>query len=414
MYMLKSSYGWCGVMATTRNDLGVYAGFQKETTCEAASCPPAFLEYSWYVLLAYGMLNQAWGIVIPSAGGMLLAVLAAACFLSVGARASRVYAPVALALCTAISMIAVQFFFHSAQALENSIGAIGWLFTVIIVQALSLRPRFLHRFGLGAFAIGVGVLPYINFGTAAGGIRAAASGTGISNPNSLGMWFGFCTLYFIFWGLQTRDLMVRALYWGGALSCLFIVALTVSRGPLLGIALACVVGLRSALKRHFVPVLSLVFLMWMVYESGVFQQTIDSYFARGMEETGRGKVWPLALQRIFDSPWTGVGLDDIPTWASQNKPITPHNGLLYIALGGGILPLMFFLGYLFRAGTGAIQIMRGFHYGEEATLLPPLVMYALMETMVLDTAFMTVWPVVVFALAAVKWTPVRSPLVSHV
>ena len=149
------------VMETTQKELGVYAGLPEETTCETAPCPPALLEYTWYVLLAYGMLGQAWGAVIPSVAGAALALLAAACIFRVGAQASRVYAPVALALCTGVFVIAAQYLFFNALSLTNSTAFIVWLFTIIIVQALSLRPRFLHRFALVAFAIGLGVLPYL-------------------------------------------------------------------------------------------------------------------------------------------------------------------------------------------------------------------------------------------------------------
>jgi O-antigen ligase len=385
-------------MATTRNELGRYAGLTEEPTYETAIGPPALFEYVWYVILVYGTLGQAWGVVIPLVNGALLMLLAAACLFT-GVRVPRLYAPVAFALCTGIFVIAVQFFFHSEMALSNSISYIGWLATVIIVQSLSLRPRFLQRFALVAFAIGVACLPYIQMTGGGGMLRAKATGTGISNGNVLGMWFGFSTVYFFFWGLQSRDLILRAVSWTVGLGCFYVVALTVSRGPLLGIVLACVVGLRSALKRYFVPVLSLVILMWLAYASGVFQETIDAYSARGAEESGRGEVWPVALQRIIDSPWTGVGLDSIYTSRAGGHAITPHNGLLYIGLAAGIIPVIFFLGYLARAVTGALHIMRRVHVGE-ATLLPPLVVFALIETMIIDAAFMTPWVVVVFALAA--------------
>jgi O-antigen ligase len=388
-------------MATTRNELGKYAGLTEETTHETTICPPALFEYVWYVILVYGALGQAWGVVIPSVNGTLLMLLAAACLFTGGVRAPRLYAPVAFALCTGISVIAVQVFFHSEMALSNSIPFIGWLSMVIIVQSLALRPRFLNRFALVAFAIGLACWPYIQLNVGGGGLmRARATGTAISNANVLGMWFGFCTVYFVFWGLQSRGLILRAVSWIVGLGCLYVVTLTVSRGPLLGIVLACVVGLRSALKRYFVPVLSLVLLVWLVYASGVFQETIDFYSARGAVETGRGIVWPLALQRIFDSPWTGVGFDSIFTSIRRHKAITPHNALLYIGLAAGIIPVICYLGYLARAVTGALHIMRRVHVGE-ATLLPPLVVFALLEIMIGDAStFMSPWVVVVFSLAA--------------
>jgi O-antigen ligase len=389
-------------MATRRNELGVYPSSFEVATSETTSYPPAFLEYMWYVSLAYAMLGQAWGVVIPSVGGALLAIIAAACFLSVGAQIRRVYAPVAFAFFTGFSVVAVQFFLHDEQALDHCMPFVGWLLTLIIVQALALSPGFLHRFALAALMIGLGVLPYAQARPADGGlIRVAASGTGISNPNALAMWFGFCTVYFIFLGLQSRKPMLRAVTWTVAFVSLFIVALTVSRGPLLGIALACVVGLRWALKRQLAPVLLLILLLWVVYASGAFQETIDYYLARGTEESGRGKVWPVALQRFLDSLWTGVGLEAIPTKgpSGSGKAITPHNGLLYIGLGAGIIPLLCFLGYFLRTGIGIRWIMRRVHTGE-AALLPPLVTFALVEVMSLDLAFMSPWVVVVFGLAA--------------
>lgn len=385
-----------------RNETGVYAGVPEETNEKTASCPPAFLEYSWYVLLAYAMLGQAWGVVIPSLGGALLGLLAVVCFFTVGAQISQVYAPVALAIATGVSMMAVQYFLHSEQSLYESIPFIGWLFTVVIVQALSLRPRFLHRFAVAAFVIGLGVLPYMQGHDDSGLMRAAASGTGIANPNSLGMWFGFSVVYFAFYGLQSRTLLQRAVYWAGALGSLYVVAITVSRGPILAIFLACAVGLHSVLKRNFYPAVSLVLLIWLAYESEIFNQLLDQYFVRGTTETGRGKMLPLVLQRIFDSPWTGVGLDAIRTptpW--HRRGMTPHNGLLYLWLGAGIIPLICFLGYLARAVRGSLQMMRRIRT-EEAAIVPALVTFALIEIIILDTVFMSAWVVVAFALATAK------------
>jgi hypothetical protein len=345
------------------------------------------------------MLGQAWGVVIPAIGGMMFALLAAACLFSIGGQATRVYTPVALALCTTVSVIAIQFFFHSEQSLNNTYPYIAWLFNVIIAQALALRMGFLHRFAWAAFAIGLCVLPFVKVSSGSGLIRAGASGTGLSSANALGMWFGFCTVYFLSWGLQSRNLRQRAVSWAAAVGCLGMVLLSLSRGPLLGIFLACAVGFLPAAKRYFFSVLSLIFLIWLVYVSGLFQPMIDGFFVRGMEETGREKVWPVALDRLLDSLWTGVGMDAISTHIARNTNITPHNVLLYIGLGAGIIPVICFLGYLARVGTGTLRIMRGMYLGETA-LLPSLVTFAFIEIMQLDTAFMYSWVVVVFGMAA--------------
>jgi hypothetical protein len=300
--------------------------------------------------------------------------------------------------------MAVAFFFHPAPSFEKNFVFVGWLCNVVVAQALSLRPGFLHRFAVAAFAIGLMVLPYVHWIQEGANLRAAAFGTGISNPNSLGMWFGFCTVYFFMWGLQTRGYLGRAVSWALGLGCVYIVALTISRGALLGVALACVVGLRSTLKRGFVPLLLFVLLIWGVYESGVFQEQINRYLERGTVESGRAVVWPLALERALDSLWTGVGFDALTLKTGWRRYTTPHNALLYLVLGWGIVPMICFLGYLALAVTGAFHILRKNLVGE-AALLPPLVIFAMLQLMIADTFFMLAWVAVVFALATMKRAP---------
>lgn len=376
-----------------------HTGGTKQTAYEIGAYPPAFLEYIWYAAVAYAMLGEAWGIVIPSVGGVVWMLVAIGCFLSVSHYATQVYAPVGWALAAGISMLAIELIFHGGEgesrAISEGIAIIGWLALLVIVQTLALRPGFLQRFALVAFAIGLASLPYISLR----GTRAFAIGTGLSNGNVLGMWFGFCTVYFVFWGFQSQKPVWRLASWTTALGCLFIVSITVSRAPLLAIVLACVVGLRSTLKRNFIPLLVLVLLIILVYASGTFDEEIGYYADRGAENSGRDRLWPAALERILDSPWIGVGLGDIRLKYGPHKYVMPHNGPLHIALGTGILPLVCFLAYLFRAGRGALHIFKKDQIGE-AALLPPLFVYAFMEIMILDYTFVSPWTVVILGLAA--------------
>jgi O-antigen ligase len=144
----------------------------------------------------------------------------------------------------------------------------------------------------------------------------------------------------------------------------------------------------------------LVILIGVVYMSGAFDDWIGYYFVRSAEETGREEIFPIALQRILDSPWIGVGMGDLGMQRAGRIGLTePHNGLLHIALAAGIVPGICFLGYLARAIVGALRIMRSEYVGE-AVLLPPLVVFALLEIMILDYSFMSPWVVVVCGLAA--------------
>jgi hypothetical protein len=389
-------------MAATHSSQSVDSGFVTQKGNERGAYPSTFWEYAWYLSLFYTMLGSAWGIVIPAIGGALWVIVATGCFLSISGQASQVYRPVVLALSTGVLLITIQLVFHegSSRALSEGIFILGWVALLIIVQALSLRPGFLHRFALVGLAIGVACVPYISMADAGGVMRAKASGTGISNGNALGMWFGFCAVYFLFWGFQCRKSIFRIALWAVAVGCFYIVALTVSRGPVVAIALACVIGFRSSLKRSFVPLLSFMFLISLIYVSGVFDAEISYYLARGDEKSGRGTLFSLGLERVIDSPWVGVGLGEIAIGVlGGQKYINPHNGLLHIALGGGLVPLICYLGYLARVIGGTLWIMRKFPEGEVA-LLPPLVAYALFEIMMLDVVFMSPWTIVVFGFAA--------------
>ena len=388
-------------MRMTPNVQSTAAGGASQMPNKPGVYPPAFLEYAWYASLAYAYLGGVWGIVIPAVGGAILLVLSAACLLNLGDRAIPLCKPVAWAFYTGIAVLLIEVMFHDigGKAILEITAFAQWLTVLIIVQTLSLRPNFLHRFALAALVIGVACLPYINVRSVGGVMRAWASGTGISNPNVLGMWFGFCTVYFTFWGLQCRTPLWRAGSWAVAVGSFFIVALTVSRAPLLGIVLAAIVGFRSALKQNFLPVLLLVLAVGLVYVSGVFDEEMGYYASRGAEESGRGRLWPAAMERILESPWVGDGLDHIGIQGRSGKFMNPHNPILHIALGAGLLPVICFLGYLVTLVLGVRNMMQRVQVGESA-LLPPLVAFGVFDMMTLDLAFMTPWMVVVFGLTA--------------
>lgn len=387
-------------MAIMLDSSNAHAGGGSPIVNQARVYPPSFLEYVWYATLIYAMLGQAWGIVMPLVGGVVWVLVAVGCALTVGTQNRGVYRPIMLALCCGVSMVLIEMIFHEPdeRALTEGVAILTWLALLISVQSLCLRPGFLYRFALLALAIALASLPFVSLKGDGKVMRAFAIGTGLSNGNVLGMWFGFCTVFSVFWGFQCQKPFMKIASWIVASGCLYIVALTVSRAPLFAIVLACIVGFRNELKKSFVPILLFTLLLTMVYASGMFDTEIDYYTARGAEKSGRDKLWPAAMERILDSPWVGVGLDNIRI-LQGTRYVNPHNGPLHIALGAGIFPLICFLGYLARAGIGTLRIMRGF-YTQEAALLPPLVVFALIEIMVLDATFMSPWTVVVLGLAA--------------
>lgn len=388
-------------MAMLRNLHSAPTDFSERSVYKGGAYPPAFLEYAWYVNLLYMFLGQVWGIIIPSVGGAIWALVAAGCLLSVHSQARLVYKPVAWALCAGILVIAIQVLFHGVaeSVWRAGIDFVAWIAMLITAQALCLRPQFLQRFALVTLAIGVACVPFIQVRPSGNVMRAWASGTGIGNPNGMGLWFGFCTVYCVFWGFHSQKPTQRTVLWTMAAGCFFMVLLSVSRAPLVAILLACVVGARSVLKRGYVPLLLFTIFVCIVYMVGLFDEWLDYYTARGTEETGRSALWAAGMERFLAAPWFGYGLNDVKVLRAGNLLANPHNGPIHIALGAGIFPAICFMIYVTKAVIGAFRVMRGGYVGETALILP-LVVFALIEVMILDYAFMSPWVVVVFGLAA--------------
>src|SRR5206468_4043851 len=198
-----------------------------------------------------------------------------------------------------------------------------WMFGLIIMRFLCLLPGFLLRCTLIMFAVGLIAVPHLGFTTASVVDRASANieiGGGLRNANGLGVWFGFLAVVFAICALETkRGVVIRVLYSLAALGSLFVVGLTVSRGALLGCAIALSVGFRSVLKRSFVPVLLIIVFVGVVLVSGLADQIISNFGERATEETGRFLVWPLIIDRILASPIVGVGFSAIGTYVPESN-----------------------------------------------------------------------------------------------
>ena len=68
--------------------------------------------------------------------------------------------------------------------------------------------------------VGISTLPYMkSFANDPSRVGLDKTIT-IANPNDLGAWFGFCSVYFTIAGLETRRNWVRAISWSTAVGCL--------------------------------------------------------------------------------------------------------------------------------------------------------------------------------------------------
>jgi O-antigen ligase len=354
------------------------------------------MEVGFCLVIVYSIFGEHI-ISVPMLGAASLGLLTVMCLTRLSARAVSVLKAISPALACAGSFVAVQLLVHRESLLDGNVRAVvTWTLGLIAAQCLALRRGFLHRFAIWAFAIGLAMLPFISFRAQTVELaRAGIEGLGLSNPNSVGMWFGFCAVYAIVSGIEAKTVLGRVLWIVAGAACMYMVGMTVSRGPVLGIAMASVVALRQLLKRGFIPVLLLSILGCGIFMTGVFDSVVASYAERGTESTGREALWPAAVRRFVESPIVGVGVSDVSTATSGRNPKGPHNGVIYVALASGIVPLFLFLAFWKRALAAAIRVYKAGISGDPFVL--PLMIFALLEMMLLDTAFMSPWHLVAVA-----------------
>jgi O-antigen ligase len=362
---------------------------------------PAYIEYAFYVALAYDTLGSAiLPIEIPMLGGGSLLFLAAICLTRARLRTSTIYASIVIPVGCFIAYTLMQLVVHG-ESLSSVRPFITWILLVIITHCLCLRPGFFRRFALVTLVIGLVAIPQLVFNPHDAQVERAKIEeiSALGDANSLGEWFGFLVVYFLVHGLEAKRQKITIVSWIIALACLSVIGLTVSRGTLVGVAMATVVASRRLLSRGFFPVLLLVMLGAGAFESGLFERSISSYTSRGMEETGRFLVWPLAFQDFLDSPVVGVGASNtaIPVFsADPNNVITPHNGFLFVALASGIIPLIFLAAYWWRAGKGVI--CSSVDQSVDAPFLSALFIYGFIITQFGNGTFMR--PFIVATLAS--------------
>jgi len=360
--------------------------------------PHAFVEYSYYAILFYGTVGPLVGLSAGRGGGAMLLLLATYCGLALGLARKVVFQSLRLPILCAVLEILVQVLAHGESPIGDHVRYfVTWILALIIIQSLLLRPGFAHRFSLVILMVGLTVVPFLSVRTEgfladrAGGGEVAG---GFSNPNALGNWFGFCCVYLAVFGLETKRALLRIAAWVGAVGCLYVVGLSVSRGALVAVAASLVVAFRRLLKRGFVPLLLLVSLVWVLFLFGVFDTVAESYLARAEEDTGRMEVWPLVIQRYLESPLVGVGASQMATYVPGRLAYMPHNSFLCFAVASGSIPLLLFVRYWVHSFKRSFK-PAPWDYGP---LRVPLLIYTLLVAFAGDYVFMIPWAMLAFSL----------------
>jgi O-antigen ligase len=360
------------------------------------SAPSSFLEYGFYLNLCYTLLGGVFGLAVNNLSSAVLVLLLLLCLTEVGYQALYLVRVVVLPLACGIVYSFIQLFFFDESLTIAVRPFLIWMVTLILVQLLSLRENFLHRFVLVMFIIGLAALPYLSIHQTVRFQRASIDkAIGFGHPNEMAAWYGFCTVYFAILGFVARTNALRSLSWLTAIGCVYVVTLTVSRGALLAILIAIVIAGRQSLKNGFLPVLLFASLGWIVMELGIFEETARSYATRGTEDTGRLAVWPLIIDSFLDSPLIGVGHSNVGAITAQGSFVTPHNSFLYVAQSSGIIPLVFFIAYWVSAARAAF---RASGKSPEAIFYVPMVTFSFLLANSLTYAFLESWAIVSLAI----------------
>ncbi|MEO8324725.1 MAG: O-antigen ligase family protein [Nitrospirota bacterium] len=363
---------------------------------------PWYVEYGFYASLVYGLMGPVVGVEIDRLGIVILGILACFCFLSIGERPVVFFKTLIFPIGLGLSYLIIQMMYHGISVQEDYVKMfIPWILTLIVVQALSFRRGFLHRFVIFALLLGGFMMFFIDikaYGSEGITRLALEKGAGLSNSNALADWFGFCAVYMYMYGVVTERQEIRLVAWILSTACLLVVTLTVSRGALLAIMIAIVLGSREMLKRGFLPLLILFLLVWIAYGVGLFDQALMFYTMRATEESGRLLVWPRAFESFLNAPFTGVGANKMNIFVPEAaKKVTPHNGVLFLAMASGIFPLLFYMAYWMQAGWAALCAPIG--KIKTASFYLPLVAYAFLICLASNSAFMNSWVVVTLAAA---------------
>jgi O-antigen ligase len=363
------------------------------------------VEYGYYFVMFYTAVGGPLGLILIGGigSGFLLIPLLGWCAIALGPSFLSILRSAWIPLACGASYLIIQLILHGEALHTLYVYQFGpWILSLVIVQALAIyRTDFLHRFAWFTILIGLAMLPFLSFRSDAGYVRAGLeTGVGLaySNPNALGGWFGFCLVYLTIKGYVETRPVYRLAAWVMAVGSLYVVTLAVSRAALLAATVSLLVASRRLLKAGFLPVLLLAGLLIGLREIGVFDEAIDAFSRRGMEDTGRLQVWPLLIEKFINSPFIGYGASKVGTVTATGAFRTPHNGFLLIAVASGIVPLLLFCAYCYRSGMAA---WRANAADQDFMFYLPLVVYTLLMASSGNGDFTMPWAIVSLAVPVV-------------
>lgn len=200
-----------------------------------------------------------------------------------------------------------------------------------------------------------------------------------------------------FAGMTTRAVFVRLAAAAASLYCLAGLFLTGSRGGLVGLGVALLVGLFFAgrgRRSRVLPLVVLAVCMALLYVLAIAPPVVRERISNPGDGTGRADIWKVGAEMVKANPVLGVGAGNFRVRSPQyvleaelirrsdlivDKPLVAHNIYLAVLAQLGIVGLLLFLGIIGASLAAAAKAARAFtqQRDEELELLSRAVVIAL-------------------------------------
>ncbi|MEA2232308.1 MAG: hypothetical protein QOD83_2124 [Solirubrobacteraceae bacterium] len=181
-----------------------------------------------------------------------------------------------------------------------------------------------------------------------------------------------------FAGMTQRAIAVRLAAVAVSGFCIVGVVLTGSRGGLIGLAVALLVGLAfagRARRARVVPVVAIAIALTVLYVIALAPPDLRARITETGDGSGRSDIWRVGAEIVKANPVLGVGAGNYearsPEYVLQaglirrsdlivDRPLGPHNIYLQVLSELGVVGLLLFLGIIGSALTTAAMAAQAF------------------------------------------------------
>jgi len=252
-------------------------------------------------------------------------------------------------------------YFYAGFLLPKSKRWIKWVVAVFLLSSLALALHGLYQYATHAPmpASWIDITESTSIGTRAYSI--------VNNPNGLGAFLLLGALLSMSLALARLRLVQRLVMAAVCVVLLAGIAVTFSRGAWIGLGVGILAVLIMAYRRYLAPVFVVAFIAWFALPAK-FTQRLTFAFSGGYvaksTEAGRLFVWKMALQRIADHPWFGVGLGTFGGTSAVTFGLSRFwvdDFYLQLAAEGGLILLALFMWILWRTGKSLIKSNKSSH-----------------------------------------------------